>query len=63
MQDIAIDVLPDGTIRFTRGDEEVNEHLLRIISELAPAKREEVKKFLDGAKQIEVLIGPESLCG
>lgn len=63
MKEIAIDVLKDGTIRFIRSDEQTNERVLQIVSELAPAKRDEVKRFLDGSKQIEIVIGTESLCG
>ena len=63
MKEIVIDVLPDGTIRFIRSDESTNEQLLEIISSLAPAQRDEVKVFLDGSKQIEIVFGEESLCG
>lgn len=63
MKEIVIDVLKDGSIRIIRSDEQTNERLFQIVSELAPAKRDEVKRFLDGSKQIEILVGSESLCG
>lgn len=63
MKEIVIDVLNDGSIRFIRCDEKTNERILQIVSELAPAKKEEVKIFLDGSKQIEIVFGTESLCG
>lgn len=63
MKEITIDILPNGEIRYTRCDEKTNESLIKILTELAPDKKEEIQKFLDGAKQIEVIIGSESLCG
>lgn len=63
MKEIVIDVLNDGSIRFIRCDEETNKCILQIVSELAPAKTKEIKRFLDGSKQIEILFGTESLCG
>jgi len=63
MKDIVIDVLNDGSIRFIRCDEETNQVILKIITELAPTKSEEIKRFLDGSRQIEIVFGTESLCG
>lgn len=63
MKEIVIDVLVDGTIRFIRSDKETNEKLLEIISNLAPDKKDEIEAFLNGSKQIDILVGDESLCG
>ena len=63
MKEIEIDILSDGSIRFLRADQDTNEFISKIISELAPSQIEEVQKFLNGAKQIQVLFGSESLCG
>ncbi len=63
MKEIVIDVLLDGTIRFVRSDKQTNEKLLEIISNLAPDKEDEIKAFLNGSKQIDIIVGDESLCG
>jgi len=60
---ISIDILVDGTIRFTRMDPETNKEIFEIISDIAPEQAEEVRQFLEGANEIKPILGEESLCG
>lgn len=63
MSEIEIDLMPDGTCRFTRGGVEINQGLFEIIKEISPSQQEAIKEFLDGSLLIKRLIGSENLCG
>lgn len=64
MEEDLIQILPDGQIRFRRGNKEHNEMLLEILSQLISSNKvEEVKKFFEEGEEIILLEGNEILCG
>ncbi len=64
MKDLSIDILPDGTIRFSRKDEDYNNHIKDIIKEVCSKEDlEKSKMFFKGATYIKNLIGNDNLCG
>ena len=63
MQNVEIDILPNGDIRFNRLDPETNQVLFELLSEVSPERAEEIRRFLDGANNIEHIFGDEPLCG
>jgi hypothetical protein len=65
--EIELDLLPNGEIRFSRErKEECREFLLEILESIVDKDSEEVKRikeFLDGADDVELLLGERVLCG
>jgi hypothetical protein len=65
--EIELDLLTNGEIRFSRErKEECREFLLEILGSIVDKDSEEVKRikeFLDGADDVELLLGERVLCG
>lgn len=62
-EDILLQLLPTGEIRFRRGNKEQNEIMVQILSQLVPTKIEEIKEFLKGSEEIILLKGDTIFCG
>ena len=65
--EIMLDILPTGEIRFPRERrEECRSLLLEILTDIVDKdekKVEEIKRFLSGADDIDLILGNEVLCG
>ena len=64
--EIELDILPTGEIRFNRDvREECRNFLLDVLKNIVddPIKIQEIKDFLDGANDRELILGDEILCG
>lgn len=64
-EDIEIEILPSGEIMFSRATTLLtNECLYEILSQVTDEEqRKQMKQFLDGAKNIELLLGDRIMCG
>ena len=59
-----IDLLPSGYVKFCRSDQKTNSLILCFLDDILTQKQfKEIKEFLDGSLQIELLVGDEQLCG
>ena len=66
MSDIELDILPTGEVRFSRnGDKISREMLFEILENMIddPEELRNIKEFLDGADDIEKILGDDILCG
>ncbi len=61
--EIYLDITSNGEIRFRRGNKEYNQSMIEILSQIAPERVPELKKFFDEGNEIELLIGDVILCG
>ena len=64
--DALFEILPTGEIRFNRDRMKENRELtLSIIEDIIddPIEIKKIKDFLDGAEDIDVLLGDKILCG
>jgi len=64
MDEIEVEILETGEIRFARGTPEQNERLLALLQEIsADIDKQGIKEFLDGSKSIERVFGDTNFCG
>jgi len=64
--DALFEILPTGEIRFNRDIAKENRDLvLSILTDIVddPTEIERIKTFLDGAEDIDVILGDRILCG
>ena len=61
--EVLLQILPTGEIRFKRGSAEQNKNMLAILSEIAPEKVSDLKEFFKGSEDIIVLEGNTIFCG
>lgn len=67
--EVEIEILPTGDLRFSRDiKEEVRDFLLNILSNILEddsnhPKIKEIQDFLDGANDIDLILGENILCG
>jgi hypothetical protein len=63
---LKLDILPNGRIKFNRGDKEYNEKMKSIIFDLVNGDEDIMQKldcFLKGSEEIELLVGDTIFCG
>jgi len=63
---IKLDILPSGQIKFSRGDEAYNKKIRKVISSIVDGDEEVMKDidaFLSGSEDTELLIGDTIFCG
>ena len=66
MDDIKLEILPSGHIRFRRGNKAYNEKIREIISFVTDNDEsvlKEIDEFLSGSEESELLIGDIIFCG
>ena len=64
--DITLEILPNGYVKFRRGNRKHNEKMLEVISFLIEedgATLEELQEFFKGSEDIELLHGESAFCG
>ena len=64
--EVDLDILPSGEIRFPRSQrEECRDFLLEVMENVLEdeVQIQAVKDFLDGANDMELILGGEILCG
>jgi hypothetical protein len=61
--EVELELLPDGTVRFSRDNNAGNNFVKDIIIDLSPSKSKEIIDFIDGAKDIEKILGENIMCG
>jgi len=62
--EIELDIMSSGEIRFCRCDPESNEELLSILAQMVDGDQvKELEEFFSGAEDIEHILGNEPLCG
>lgn len=62
-EEIEIDLLPDGTVRYPRINEDINVDILEIMESIAPDQKAQIQEFLNGSMPVEKIFGNEPLCG
>jgi len=66
LDDLKLEILPTGHIKFKRGDREHNKKLLEILSYLVEGDQEiieELKEFFKGSEEVKVIVGDTIFCG
>jgi len=66
MDDIKLEILPSGHIKFRRGSKAYNEKVREIISHVVDHDEDilkEIDDFLKGSEDTELLIGNTIFCG
>lgn len=66
MDNIQLEILPSGHVKFKRGDKVYNEKLREVISYIVDGDEEilrEIDEFLNGSEDTELLIGDTIFCG
>jgi len=62
--DTLIEVLPNGGIKFRRGDKEHNDMLMEVLSQMvSDDKIKELEEFFKEGNEIILLQGDKILCG
>ena len=64
--EISLDLLPTGEIRFPRESrKECRNFLLEVLTDIVDddKKANDIKRFLDGADDFDLILGEEVLCG
>jgi len=64
-EDIKLEILPSGHIRFKRKDEEYNKRMRKIILSITDDEKilNQLDEFFKGSEETELLIGSEIFCG
>ena len=63
-EETLIEILPNGDIKFRRGDKEHNDMLMNILSKIVNKNRlKELEKFFLEGNEIILIQGDEILCG
>ena len=63
-EETLIEILPSGSIKFRRGDEEHNKMLMEILPKIISTdKLKELEKFFLEGNEIILIQGDEILCG
>ena len=66
MDDITLEILPSGHIKFRRGDKAYNKKVREVISSVVDGDEEVLKgidEFLSGSEDTELLVGNTIFCG
>jgi len=61
-KEFKLEIRDDGTILFDRQNEELIEDIRKILHQLS-ADKDEIDMFLDGRKDIKLILGDEIFCG
>ena len=65
MEDLEIEILPTGHVRFRRGDAVYNEEMKQVVLSLVGDDEEiisQLNDFFKGSEDIELLIGDTIFC-
>jgi hypothetical protein len=64
-QEITLEILPSGMIRFRRGDKQHNECMINVLSQVVedPEVMNDLTYFFRGSEDVELLIGDTIFCG
>jgi hypothetical protein len=64
-EELKLEILPSGRIRFKRGSKSHNECMIKVLSSVVedPKIVEELTEFFKGSEDVELLIGDTILCG
>ena len=65
-EDIKLEILPSGRIKFKRGDKAHNEKMKQVISFLIEDDEvimKQIEEFFNGSEDIELLVGDTIFCG
>jgi len=64
-QNLALEILSDGRIRFRRGDKKYNDNMIQVLSHLIddPDVMKDLTEFFKGSEDIELLMGDTIFCG
>ena len=64
-QDITLEILSDGRIRFKRGSKEHNDNMIQVLSKVIedPETMEGLKNFFSESEEVELLFGDTIFCG
>ncbi len=66
VEDLKLEILPSGRIRFKRGSRSHNTAMKQIICQFIDGDEdviEELNKFFEGSEDVELLIGDTIFCG
>ena len=66
VEDLKLEILPSGHIKFRRGSKAYNDIIKRIILPLIEGDKEttkQVEDFFNGSEDVELLNGSEIFCG
>lgn len=66
VKEIKLSILPDGRIKFKRGDKEYNKILLEILRNvvyLDSKTKENIEQFLRGSEEVKMIVGETIFCG
>ncbi len=64
-ENITLEILPDGRIRFKRGSKQHNKHMIEILTHVIDDKNtmDELSEFFKGSEDVELLMGNTIFCG
>ena len=62
MSEITLEIRPEGMVIFNRQDSQMLDETLDMLSQLDDPNNS-IKEFLDGRKNISLIIGKEIYCG
>ncbi len=65
-EEIELEILPSGRIKFKRGDKGHNDKMKQIISSIVDDDEEvmkQVEEFFSGSEDVELLVGDTIFCG
>lgn len=64
-EELKLEILPNGHLRFNRGNKEYNEKMKEIIFPLIDDEKviEQLEEFFKGSEETELLIGGTIFCG
>ena len=64
-ENITLEILPDGRIRFKRGSKQHNEHMIKVLTHVIDDQEtmDELSEFFKGSEDVELLMGSTIFCG
>ena len=62
-EEVELEILPSGEVKFKRGDADHNAALMTVLSQMFPDRIAEFETFFQGSEEIILLEGETIFCG